>query len=191
MLQAFHDNFIAPMLIISPVVLAGLAFIFILKHGYFSWLKKPMDQGWQLGGKRILGDNKTWLGPITMCLGSLVFGTLWVTSGLSCTSATPYLCRGWQIVLTFGILGLAYSLGELPNSFLKRKLGIAPGEKANNTMHRAIFRILDIGDSVIAVALAAKILLPISVETTIYIIVAGYIVHITTDLLMVSLGLKK
>src|SRR3989344_4137056 len=115
---------------ILPVVLAGILFIIVLKKRWFDALKIPLDLGVRIGNESVFGRNKTWLG-----LGMMSFGTVFFTAVLSFTSnartvvplydvSVSNLMRAW-------LVGACYSFGELPNSFIKRRLHIAPGEQAN------------------------------------------------------------
>lgn len=87
----------------------------------------------------------------------------------------------------FFFAGLAYSLGELPTSFIKRQFDIKPGEKSANF----IFRLLDIYDSLLFIALIYYLLLPVSLITIWISVLVGGLVHVLTDRLMIRLALKK
>mgnify|MGYP001558355943 CR=1 FL=1 len=176
-----HTVFIEAVIIIIPVLLAGLTFIFVLKKGWLSSLKKPIDRGILWKNKPILGKNKTWLGFLAMSIGAAFYET--IIMGFSQLS--------FSRTAKAALLGLAYSLGELPNSFIKRRYGIAEGKTANASLAKIFFRILDTVDSVIAVSIAARFLYGISFETMIAIILIGSFIHLSTDTLMVFLKLKK
>ena len=90
--------------IIIPLLIAGIIRVFTDK---FALLKIPLDFGLNIWGK-----NKTWQGLIIMCFTTFVVGLIFKTN-------LPYF---------YGfILGLAYSLGELINSSIKRFFLIKPG----------------------------------------------------------------
>ena len=57
----------------------------------------------------------------------------------------------YNILIGF-LLGLGYSLFELPNSFIKRRLDIKPG-KTTNGFKKMFFIFLDQADSVFGVCL--------------------------------------
>jgi hypothetical protein len=120
-----------------PVLGAPLAHAPVLKLDLLRSLKRPLDGGRTLGGRRVFGDNKTWRGAIVMTAGVLAATLLlsrwdwyWAKLPAEIRDADPFV---------FGLLlGLAVVVGELPNSFLKRRLGIAPGAQRGSALGLAI-----------------------------------------------------
>jgi hypothetical protein len=53
-----------------PVLGAPLAHAPVLRYDLLPALKRPIDGGRTLGGRRILGDNKTWRGAAVMFAGA-------------------------------------------------------------------------------------------------------------------------
>jgi CDP-archaeol synthase len=112
--------------VVLPVLGAFVVHAPVLRWDVLPALKVPLDGGATFRGRRIFGDNKTWRGAFAM--GGGVCG---MTLLLSCSSA--YWSRLPAEIrtagpLTFGVLlGVGTVAGELPNSFLKRRLDIAPG----------------------------------------------------------------
>lgn len=88
-------------------------------------LKTPMDFGFSHRGKRILGDNKTWRGLIfgifAACVTAAIQYYIWVPSAFTGKSL------GFMVLLG-GILGLGALLGDAVESFIKRQLGVKPGQ---------------------------------------------------------------
>ena len=152
-----HDeHFLVPvwsaLLLILPAVIGGILHMVVVSNNWLSTLAKPINNGW-------FGANKTWRGPLIMPLlcipGALV--SLGLTNFYSFAGDFP-LPTGIRPydVITLGItMGLAYMLFELPNSFYKRRLGIAPG--TTPPRHRYRFIALDQLDSAVGLALAALI----------------------------------
>jgi len=102
--------------LISPCILGGVANMLFMKLPLLNSLRRPMDLGRSLkDGYRILGDNKTFKGFIGMVAFSGLGGALF-WQGLF---AHPFLAGLWA--------GFAYAIAELPNSFIKRRLALAPG----------------------------------------------------------------
>lgn len=168
------------LLIVLPILLGGLACILVMKVGFLNFLKFPLDFGFSLGGKRILGNNKTFLVPIIMIVTVLATGTV--------------LSRLLAIDVPTGsyvYIGLFYSLGELPNSFIKRRLGIEPGGIAQNGKRKAIFFWLDNLDSLIGSMLGYILFFKFSTQALIVSLIIGSILHFSTDFLMKMLTLKK
>ena len=99
--------------------------------------------------------------------------------------------------------GLAYVLAELPNSALKRKLGIAPGKLPEGvSLARKIpFLVLDQADSAIGCAIGYSTIfespyfleraLPITGSALVLCAVLGPIIHLVVNLLLYAFGLRK
>lgn len=109
-----------------------------IKFGWFSWLYRPIDGGAVLSGKRIFGDNKTYRGLVVVSLGS--------AAGYSLVSmipgAVPNTTAHWSVVerATFGLaVGIAATLSELPNSFLKRRFDVLPGRSGSGAASVAFY----------------------------------------------------
>lgn len=110
----------------SPLF-AGLVFHGLcIKFGWLRSLAVPIDRGVLIRGRRLFGANKTWRGVLAVSLGA--------SAGYCLQSALPALQPpAFRALPTPGIaflglaLGAAAMLSELPNSFLKRQLDVAPG----------------------------------------------------------------
>lgn len=139
-----------------PVLGAAILHAPVLTFDLFKPLKRPLDGGATFRGRRIFGDNKTWRGAIFMISGVVAAAALlslwpWYWHHLpdAIQDAGPWV---------YGLLlGLGVVLGELPNSFIKRQLGIAPGSQRRG-IAGALISIYDQADFVPAVWL---LLLPI------------------------------
>jgi CDP-diglyceride synthetase len=175
-----------------PVVLAGLSFIFFLKKRLLKSFEQPLDFGTTFRGKRIFGRNKTWLGVLVMSTGTLFFSVVLTTLSnlLQLAIAIPSYTLRPEGLLKSLLLGAAYSLGELPNSFIKRQLNISEGAKAHKPSLRFTFSVLDVIDSVFAASLAAYLLYPVSICVPLVMFLIGLVVHLGTDFLMKRIGLK-
>lgn len=178
--------------IVAPVTLAGLTHVAVIKLGLFRPLAAvPLDRGATLGGIRILGENKTLRGVVVMVAAT----ALW--TGLEVLAGRP---SGWAATLApafqpahplaWGALaGAGYVAGELPNSFLKRRLGIAAGAPARGGLG-AVCWTLDQVDSVGGVLL---FLLPVwhpSWAVVAWLFGITLVVHPAVAFVMFCLGLK-
>jgi hypothetical protein len=84
-----------------------------------------------------------------------------------------------------GALGLGYCIAELPNSFVKRRLGIPPAHTSSRFQY-----LIDQSDSVIGCLTALRFLYkPTRTETGLA-FAAGLAVHVAVDRLMHILGVK-
>ena len=133
----------------SPVVHAP-----VMKTDALQRWKRPIDGGRTLRGRRLLGDNKTWRGAAMMTAGPLL-----ATALLSRTSwwraKVPAEVAGANPLVLGTLLGASVWVGELPNSFLKRQLGIAPGAQNRSAAGVAI-SVLDQFDFVLGVAVLVR-----------------------------------
>lgn len=144
--------FLGILLVSSPVILAGICNMIFMKLPILCFLKSPMDaRRCFTDGKRIFGDNKTWKGFLGMILFSTIFGHLLqqvcvLNEGMALRSVVDFTHTNGSV---FGAtLGLGYALAELPNSFIKRRLDISPGENSSG-LKGIFFTFLDQADSVI------------------------------------------
>ena len=90
--------------------------------------RMPLDGGRTFRGKRLFGDNKTWRGAV-VTIGTTTLAA-WALAQLSaCCWPLPTLVPFAEThpVVWGLLLGTGYIVGELPNSFAKRQLGISPG----------------------------------------------------------------
>ena len=144
------------LLLIAILVCAGATNMIFVKAPIMSGWSRPMDGGAVLrDGKRLLGDNKTWKGFLGMiAITSICLAAAgWLATnfpGVQRLSLIPFEDLKFPFnAWFFGALwGLAYVLAELPNSYLKRRIDIAPGQNARGTKG-FFFLVLDQADSVL------------------------------------------
>ena len=79
----------------------------------------------------------------------------WLASGMWELSSAQYAAVGLAC-------GFAFMLAELPNSFLKRQLDVAPGMAPRGRGLAAAFFVLDRVDSVLGVLIILTALLPVA-----------------------------
>lgn len=133
----------------SPLlVAAGLAAVVMRRDGLRFW-NRPLDGGRMLRGKRWLGDGKTWRGALLAVCGCCL-GTVVQRAGAGAVPGALQVVDYTAIdPLGFGAaLGLGAVLGELPNSFVKRRLGIPRGETAKGPL-AAVFYVWDQVDTLL------------------------------------------
>ena len=139
------DLFLKTLYIGSPVIFAASLHGIVMKYQLMLWFKKPMDMGLTFRGKPIFGPNKTWRGIIISTIGTVIFSYFISFLYLNCE-----LFKSMSIVdfyqvdpLHIGLaLGIGMILGELPNSFFKRQIGISSGKQGSG-FSGIIFRIFD------------------------------------------------
>ena len=176
--------FVTEVMVFSfPVLTAGLIHHFlVVKYNLFSALKKPVDCGLTWRGKRLLGDSKTFRGFLIVTL----------FSGLSMLLISPLITLPLKHhpFLCGSLLGFGYSLLELPNSFLKRRMGIREGTFANG-LSRPLLSILDQTDSVLGALLFLPAVYAPSWELIVVLFLAGTLLHVAIDGCLYRFGYKK
>lgn len=159
-----------------PMIVANVLHMVIVKKNWFPALAIPI-------APMALGENKTYRGFIVLpfisglvgLLGSLLFG------------AFSY---SHMEDMSIGIgLGFAYMLFELPNSYIKRKLGIATGESVEK--YRFLQILIDKCDSLIGLCLFYYWVVSISWSTLAQLFLIGLTLHIGLSYLLVVLNVKK
>lgn len=115
-------------------------------HRYDLWprLARPIDGGAELWGQRVFGDGKTWRGVVIAVVGSIttVLAQKYVIGDRAGALAVVDYAHASAISLG-AALGAGAMLGELPNSFVKRRLGIRRGGTATHRGLRALFWVWD------------------------------------------------
>lgn len=181
-----------------PVILAGISNMVVVKRNWFKKRAKPMDGGKELkDGKRIFGNNKTWLGFLTMIGCSIVTHVVW---GLICRLFTDMQSMN-QIYLYYentvlynaivgAIMGAAYMIFELPNSFIKRRLDIRDGQTEKGLKGK-IFFVIDQLDSMFGVILVLVVVSKIGLLQYIGYVFLGGLTHICVNLVLYKLKIRR
>jgi len=177
---------------VTPVLVAGLGQVLVLKTGLLPGLAIPLDRGVHWRGKPLLGPRKTWRGVIVMTtLSALVATTQAAAARRSrrLRAFSPFDYDRTNAGLLGVALGLGYCLAELPNSFVKRRLGIDPAGRANRLAWLQYQ--VDQSDSVAGCLVALRLFYrPTPLETgTAF--AAGLLLHVGVDQLMHALGVKR
>ena len=177
--------------VILPVIMAGIVHSIVIRFNLIPQLARPLDFGACLRGQPLLGANKTFRGVIIMMAGTAL--SAWALS---------YLLPGEQLPGGFGlmtqpgpasmaglIMGLGYSLGELPNSFIKRRLRVPPGGRPAGAT-RALFYFADQMESVIGVVILLWAVYAPAYGVLLALLVTGGLVHILFDVCLYLFGVK-
>jgi hypothetical protein len=177
-----------------PVICGGLLHVAAMKLGVFSPLARvPIDGGLTFRGRRVLGDNKTLRGALFIIA---------ATAACAAAQRSLELHAGWARDLSLivhdvpnaaawgALLGTGYLLGELPNSFLKRQLDIAPGGAGGGWLG-PLFWVMDQVDSLAGVLIVMPILWTPPIAVVLMLVGVTLTVHPAVALIMVMLGLKQ
>lgn len=182
---------------LAPVIMAGVFNMIFCKLGILKFLQIPIDGGRTLSdGNRIFGDNKTFKG----FLGYLIWGTfsavLWgaVIKNTSLNSLDFFYIHNentFAFNVVIGVLlGFAYALFELPNSFIKRRLGIKPGKPAKG-FEKIVFTFVDQADSIFGCALVVWLFYNIGLVKYLGFVLVGACTHIIINMLLYLAHLRK
>lgn len=160
--------------ILVPPIIAGILHMFVVKTNWFSSLSLPIH-------KSLFGANKTWRGIVVISLANAI-STILVNLF---TLKTEPLMAFWYGL----IIGIAYMLAELPNSWFKRSRGIEPGKSSGS--NPILFKLLDKVDSAAGLSIAAAVLFGLSFLETLGLFILASILHVLFSLLLVALSVKK
>lgn len=168
----------------APVVVAALVHLTVLRSRWLEPLRVPLDGGATFRGRRIFGDNKTVRGAVIM----IGVSTLaMILQGVFRVPSFEYFDYGKvNLALTGMLLGLGFVLGELPNSFLKRQLGVAPGAHGG-----AWHALIDQLDSVLGALLLLSLVWVPPLRVWVIAFVAGAGLHIAINAIFVLVGVKR
>jgi CDP-2,3-bis-(O-geranylgeranyl)-sn-glycerol synthase len=185
------NPFACAALLIVAFILAGAA-----QTAWFAWegsqvFAIPLDGGLTVRGRRLFGENKTIRGLVVMVPAGAA--ALAATASIF-VAALPSSLGIWPLTTArYAALGawcaLGFMIGELPNSFVKRQLDIAPGAAAAGrglAWQLAVDRL----DSGVGLLVAANLIVSVPLTTWATVLVVGPLFHWSFSVLMFRLGLK-
>lgn len=158
---------------------AGLIHHFlVIKLNLLPFLAKPIDFY-----KNIFGNKKTFRGFFVMTFLSGLF--FWIFEIFIDFEAniSSFFCGC--------LLGFGYSLSELPNSFIKRRLGVLPSQKPKKFLLKLFFEIIDHSDSIIGAILFLHLFYDPSFELIIKLFLIGFLLHLVVDFILHKFGYKR
>lgn len=159
--------------VLVPLIISNVLHMLVIKRDWFDWLKQPVLD-------KVFGSNKTWRG--------FVFVPLVNAVGLQILAIVSSYNVQNAFVLGF-MLGCAYMLFELPNSYLKRRLGIKSGQHPKK--NQVWFVLIDKTDSAFGVAFFYFLLGYIDYQYGILLFLLSSLTHISASFLLVKLKLKQ
>ena len=169
----------------APILIAGLVHVAVITLDLAPSLARPIDAGRRWRGRALLGRNKTWRGFVVMPAATAI--TIAAQHKLATRSRhlaalAPLRCGALPAWIVGATCGAAYVVAELPNSFVKRRLGIAPGSSAPRA--RAAQYVVDQLDSVVGCAIAIRMLYRIETVDAAASALLGAACHVTVERLM-------
>lgn len=179
--------------LVATMSLAGVLHALWLRSKISLRLDGPVDLRLRLRDRRLFGPNKMWRGfavmPPATALAFWAAGSLrpdlpeWLSAGMWEISSARYAALGLAC-------GFAFMLAELPNSFIKRQLDVAPGMAPRGRGLAALFFLLDRVDSVLGVLLVLTAVLPITPGTWAWVLLLGPGIHWLFSLWLYRLKVK-
>jgi hypothetical protein len=150
----------------------------VLRFDLLKPLKRPID-----GGRGWFGANKTWRGALMMFTGVLLAtGVVW--------ELMPDSLQDESWVVVGALIGAGTVLGELPNSYLKRRLGIEPGARRLTPGGIALI-LYDQADFVPAIAICLLPVWTMPLDTLIIGFVAVAAVHLVVNVVGYAIGARE
>lgn len=159
--------------VLFPLIVTNILHMLLVKLDYFSAWTIPLSI-------RYFGKNKTWRGFLFVPI---------VNAAILMLIKYMIEIEIQQTFLLGFFFGLAYVLFELPNSFLKRKLGIQSG--GQHPRFKITFSVLDKMDSALGVALVYFLLGFAHLEYVIILFLFNSLIHALLSYLLVLLNMKK
>jgi len=177
-----------------PVILGGAVHVAVIKLDWLGALARmPLDGGATFRGRRLLGAHKTVRGAVTM-----VGATTMFVLGQACLCHRSAWAQAASLVdfdrvhpLLWGVaLGGGYILGELPNSFVKRRLAVPPGASPAGALG-ALCWLADQVDSLLGVLACMCLVWVPPAAVAAGLAALTLLAHPAMALVMVGLGLKR
>jgi hypothetical protein len=179
--------------LLLPLLGAAVLHGWILKYEWFPFLARPIDQGMVFRRQRLFGANKTWRGVAAVAAGcAIVLGlqSEWLHKYAVVREIEPFdyaAVNGWLLGLWVGALA---ELSELPNSFVKRRYGIAPGE-TGQSMRGALFRVWDQVDLLPGLWIAYSVVVDVTVQRIMISALVLLIMHPAITFIGYRMGMRK
>lgn len=184
------DPLVAALFILAAFTLAGMAQTAWFAAPASKAFAVPLDGGLHLRGRRLFGPNKTARGFVVMVPAAAAAFVL-------LAAMAPDVVRAWLWRLPlegYALLGawagFGFMAGELPNSALKRQLGIPPGGAPRARAAAVLHFLLDRLDSGIGLLAALSLAVEVPWLTWAYVLLIGPFIHWSFSLVMFRLGLK-
>lgn len=174
-------------------IFAGLAHSAWLRTAASRRLLVPLDGGARFRGRRVFGENKTVRGFVVIVpAAAAAFAALHAMLARMAPSIAADL---WRLdttgyVALGALAGMGFMLGELPNSFLKRQLDIAPGLAPSSRTGTVLTFVADRIDSILGMLIALTLVVPTPWTTWLYVLLIGPGIHLAFSALLYRLGVK-
>ena len=177
----------------APLLLGLTAHGVCIRFGWLRFLYKAVDGGALIGGKPVFGANKTYRGIAAMTLGAALgfaLQALWLHNYESVRWLELFEYTPAKAIITGTLVGLAAALSELPNSFIKRRLDIAPGQTGLGPVN-LLFYILDQADFLVGAWIVLAFVIEVTAWRVLYSFIFLFVTHQVISFLGYLLGMRK
>lgn len=157
---------------ILPLFFANTLHMVVVKLNVLNVLAKPISS-------ELFGTGKTYRAFVVLPLFTGLFSLIF-------QSDSEDLIR---VFLLGSVFGFVYLLAELPNSYIKRKMGIGSGE--THPQRKVFQRIMDKLDSILVLGITYYFVAEISFKLLTFLLLLSFIIHITFSYLLFRIKLKK
>ena len=173
--------FVKSNILFIPLLFAGICHLFVIHYDLFSFLKKPLSS-------KIFGTNKTYRGFIIIgSLSSLgVFLIALIEAYLPNQFKVGFPKNSYELGFILGLMAMIF---ELPNSFLKRKLGAKSGEHPQR--YKTFFYIYNQADSIIGCTIVYALFMDITWNLLLSFFIYTSIMHLVVNFLFSLMKLRK
>lgn len=160
--------------ILIPLIISNILHMVVVRWDVLPQLAIPLNTN-------RFGRNKTWRGFVVVpLLNSLIMG------GMYLFFEEGKMIEGIETGFSFGLI---YMLAELPNSWFKRRAGIAPGDMPDR--YSLVVRLADKMDSSLGVTIFAAWWYELGAERSIYLFVLSFVLHAGISFVLYWSKLKK
>lgn len=175
----------------APLLLSAAISGIVMRQDWLSFARRPLDAGRSYRGKRIFGDSKTWRGvlvAVTGCILGVAIQRYMIGARAAGIARVDY--ANVSIVVFGLVMGLTAMLGELPNSFAKRRMNIPPGQTAKG-WRAALFYVWDQVDLLMFSFPALSLWARIDLELVVVGFAVTLVLHPTTSLIGYLIGARR
>ena len=178
-------TFAQALYLFSPLLMSVAMSALVQRNDLCASWKAPIDGGRTFCGKRIFGDSKTWRGVAVAVIGSIATVILQKHVFIDVAQTLAVVDYAHVSAPMLGTaIGFSAMAGELPNSLVKRRLGIAPGSTARRPVRRVAFWIWDQVD---LLTLSWPALLP-WVHPTLGLVTASFVLALVIHPIVAEVG---
>ena len=175
----------------SPLLLSAAISGLVMRQNWLAFARRPIDAGRSWRGKRLFGDSKTWRGVLVAVVGCIIGVAIQKhLIGEQARSIARVDYARLDVLAFATTMGVTAMLGELPNSFVKRRLSIAPGHTTQGWL-AAVFYVWDQVDLLMLSLPALSIWARIDAELVVTAFAVTLILHPTTSLIGYLIGARR